>query len=189
MSDKNERWLTVIEVSQGKDGPYLGDLCTALSAEGSCYCLALMVHDSDVFLYNLDHCGNSLDGYNSCPEYFDKEQLSAEDVESQRHAPDELQPILPEGVGLDPIIRVLNDGWWRSYDEGKRGEDLANAWAERFYTDEGDRMSEFGRLLELNGKNRGYPFALWAESQDLRWQGFKAVRYAKKKSLFWIFGA
>src|SRR5258706_15869661 len=66
----NGRWITVIEAHFGLGGAlHLADLGRRLSSALSCYSLALFVHDDDLFLYNLDRDGQSLDGDNRCPPY------------------------------------------------------------------------------------------------------------------------
>src|SRR5712664_1890420 len=63
VSPQHGRWLTLIEAHYAiPDGPQLTDLGNRLSAALSCYALALFVHDDDLFLYNLDRGGQSLDG-------------------------------------------------------------------------------------------------------------------------------
>ena len=76
------RWLTLIETSLPVSGaPHLSEICSRLSSSLSCHALALIVHDDDVFFYNLDYKGKPLDGYNSYPQYFEQERVSEVDIE------------------------------------------------------------------------------------------------------------
>ncbi|MBI3866791.1 MAG: hypothetical protein HY290_33345 [Planctomycetia bacterium] len=99
VSPQNGDWLTLIEAHFALDGaPELARLATRFSMALSTYALALIVHDDDLFFYNLEHNGESLDGYNSCPQYFENTRLSETEVEEQRHAPDAFAPLLASSV-------------------------------------------------------------------------------------------
>src|SRR6266568_5835794 len=101
-SPLNGRWVTLIEAHFAlPDAPHLAGLGTRLSAALSCYALTLVVHDDDVFLYNLDYKGDALDGYNSNPQYFEKERVPEADIEQQRHTPEPFAALLPPGRTLD----------------------------------------------------------------------------------------
>ena len=76
VSSRHGDWLTVLEAHFAVHGaPQLSDLGSQLSAVLSCNAITLVVHDDDLFLYNLDRDGSSLDGYNSCPDYFESKRL------------------------------------------------------------------------------------------------------------------
>ena len=174
------RWLTVIEAhfalhSQGV--PHLSDLGNRLSAALSCYALALVVHDDDLFFYNLDRNGKSLDGYNSCPQYFEQERLPDTRIEEQRHTPEPFQPLLPPGCPLDELRALLNRGWWSAYDSGDLDENGVAQGDDDGFVFEGERMTAFGTLLQLHGDRGEYPYAGWGESPGIAWRGFVALRY------------
>jgi hypothetical protein len=85
VSPQKGDWLTIIEAHFAVNGaPNLADLGNRISAVLACYTLALIAHDDDLLLYNLDHEGEALDGYNSYPQYFERTRLSDEQVEEQR---------------------------------------------------------------------------------------------------------
>jgi len=176
------RWLTVIEAhfalhSQG--APQLSDLGNQLSAALSCYTLALLVHDDDLFFYNLDREGKSLDGYNSCPQYFEEERLPDAQIEEQRHTPEPFEALLPNGGSLDELQVLLNRGWWNAYDSGTLDEDGVAQGDDDAFVFEGERMTAFGTLLQLHGNQGGYPFAAWGEADGIAWREFVALRYKK----------
>jgi hypothetical protein len=177
------RWLTVIEAhfavhSQG--APRISDLGNRLSAALSCHALALIVHDDDLFFYNLDRDGESLDGYNSCPQYFEQDRLPDAQIEEQRHAPEPFQPLLPAGRSLEELRALLNRGWWNAYDSGKLGENGVAQGDVDGFVFEGERMTAFGTLLQLHGDQGKYPFAAWGESTNIAWPEFVALRYRKR---------
>jgi hypothetical protein len=103
------RWITLIETSLGvPNAPYLAELGTRLSSALSCYALALVVHDDDLFLYNLDYKGDALDGYNSFPQYFEEQRMAEADIEGQRHAPEPFAALLPSCRTLDELRSLLD---------------------------------------------------------------------------------
>ena len=174
------RWLTVIEAhfalhSQG--APHLSDLGNRLSAALSCYALALVVHDDDLFFYNLDRDGKSLDGYNSCPQYFEQERLPDAQIEEQRHAPEAFQPLLPPGRSLEELRALLNRGWWSAYDSGDLDENGVAQGDDDGFVFEGERMTAFGTFLHLHGDQGEYPYAGWGDSKGIAWPEFVALRY------------
>ncbi len=58
------------------------------------------MHDDDLFFYNLDCEGKSLDGYNSCPQYFEQERLPDAQIEEQRHSVEHLSHCCPLDILL-----------------------------------------------------------------------------------------
>jgi hypothetical protein len=106
-------WLTIIESVQGI---HIADLGQQLSKSLGTYALALVVHDDDLLFYNLEHRGISLDGYNSCPQYFENERLEEDKVEEQRHSVTPFTPLLPPGVTIGDLHSLLNRGWWNAHD-------------------------------------------------------------------------
>src|SRR5260221_8249804 len=97
VSPTHGRWVAVLEAHFAvKNAPWLPELAKPLSAALGTYTLALMVHDDDVLYYNFFHKGADLDGYNSNPQYFERERLSDESIAEQRHNPRQFAPIVPE---------------------------------------------------------------------------------------------
>lgn len=180
VSPQSGHWLTVIEAHFALRGaPHLSDLGNRLSARLSCYTLTLVVHDDDLFFYNLDCAGKSLDGYNSCPQYFEQERLPDAQIEEQRHTPEPFQPLLPAHRSLDELRSLLNRGWWNAYDSGNLDENGVARGDDDDFGFEGERMTAFGTLLQLHGDDGEYPFAAWGESATIRWPTFIALRYRK----------
>ncbi|OAI51269.1 hypothetical protein AYO44_05050 [Planctomycetaceae bacterium SCGC AG-212-F19] len=178
VSRMHGHWLTVIEAHFALSGaPHLADLGNRLSAALSCYALALVVHDDDLFFYNLDRDAKSLDGYNSCPQYFEQERLPDAKIEEQRHTPEPFQPLLPAGRSLEELRALLNRGWWNAYDSGNLDENGIAQGDDDGFVFEGERMSAFGTLLQLHGDQGEYPYAGWGESTSIAWPEFVALRY------------
>jgi hypothetical protein len=175
-------WLTVIEAhfalhSQG--APHLSDVGNQLSAALSCFALTLVVHDDDLFFYNLDRDGTPLDGYNSCPQYFERLRLADAQIEQQRHTTKPFQPLLPAGCELQELRSLLNRGWWNAYDSGRLDEHGVVRGKSDGFAFEGERMSAFGTLLQLHGNQGEYPYAAWGESDSIEWMEFVALRYRR----------
>jgi hypothetical protein len=171
------RWSTVIEASFAvDDAPWLGELSTALSSELSTHTLCLMVHDDDVLLMNLDRGGESLDGYNSNPQYFENARLSAAEIEEQRHAVTPFEPLLAPGRSLQELRQLLDAGWWEACNAGKLDADgvPAEPWP---FDSEAERMSRLADLLDVAGEGRPYPYADWMSSSAVRWREFVALQY------------
>lgn len=181
VSKAKGRWTTVIEGHFAvREAPWLSELAKQLSRELSTYAIALMVHDDDVLYYNLEHRGESLDGYNSCPQYFEEQRLSEEYIADQRHTPAAFMPILPEGVTVDRLKDILDRGWWSDHDDSALDEHGVQLDRSGRYVSERDRMIDLGRLLELNGPGATYPFTAWAESPGIPWSEYIAVAYTRR---------
>jgi hypothetical protein len=182
VSPLHGQWLTVIEAHFALRGaPQLADLAKRISKALTCYALALMVHDDDIFLYNLEYAGESLDGYNSCPQYFEQARLPEGRIAEQRHAPEPFQALLPPDRSLDELRSLLNRGWWNAYDSGKLDEHGVAMDEDDGFVFEGERMTVFATLLQLHGNKSEYPYAAWGESKKIHWPEFIAVRYRKRK--------
>jgi hypothetical protein len=111
VSELNGDWLTLIEAHFAlEDAPDLAGVGKRISEELSTYALALSVHDDDLFLYNLEHNGESLDGYNSCPQYFESRPLSKTELKAQRHSPEAFAPLLPSRRAMTDLKAVLDRG-------------------------------------------------------------------------------
>lgn len=175
-------WLTVIEAQfPPPTGPQLADLGKALSKELGCLALTLVVHDDDLFLYNLDRNGESLDGYNSCPQYFETERLSKPDVEAQRHSAEAFVPLLPDSATLSDLEDLLNQGWWSAHDTDRLDDDGIPLDDDESFVFEGERMTGFGQLLQLHGPTGTYPYASWAESPAIAWGTFVSLTYDSQR--------
>ena len=138
---KHGAWTPVIDLHSE---PWPGDICTELSRVCSSHVLCVMVHDDDVMLYNLDNCGESQDGYNSNPQYFEIERVPESEIQSQRHTPEPFVPLLPQGKTLKDLLTILNAGWWKAHDDGKlddNGVIIDEAWDACPYQTEGERMA------------------------------------------------
>lgn len=172
-------WLTLIEAHFALEGaPQLAELGKQISRDLSTYALALIVHDDDVLFYNLEHNGDSLDGYNSCPDYFGLEDDSDEPIEEQRHQPDAFAPLVSSPQTLSDLKVLLNRGWWNEHDGKKPEEDGSGADDEEGFVFEGERMTTIGTLLNLHGSPGEYPYAAWGEpSSKIAWPTFVAIRF------------
>jgi hypothetical protein len=178
VSPLSGRWITLIEAHFALcDAPQLAQLGTRLSEALSCHALALMVHDDDLFLYNLDHQGESLDGYNSCPQYFEQKRLPEADVEQQRHSPEPFEALVPTGRTLEELRALLGRGWWNAHDAGRLDKNGVPRGERDGFVFEGERMTAFGTLLQLHGGLGDYPYAAWGDGKGIDWPSFLAVRY------------
>ena len=178
VSWKPEHWSTLIEGCGSTAGaPFVSNLSAALGRRLSCYSLCLVVHDDDVFLYNLDHGDDPLDGYNSCPQYFETEPLSKEQIERDRHSPGAFSVLLPDPSTLPELEEVLNRGYWHAYSHGELDAD--GVPPDFGFVTEAERMERFGMLLEIAGPSKPYPYSAWAENPEIDWADFSVVYYAK----------
>jgi hypothetical protein len=183
VSPAHGRWVTIIEAHFALarlGAPHVSDLSNRLSAELSCYAIALVVHDDDLFFYNLDRDGRSLDGYDSCPQYFEQERLPDAKIEEQRHTPEPFQAILPAGRSVEELRALLNRGWWNRFDSCNLDENGVAQGDDDGFVFEGERMTAFGALLQLHGDQGEYPYAAWGESKAIAWPEFVALRYRKR---------
>lgn len=172
-------WVTVVEVDVAEPGnPGAADVGSALSRALQTYVLSLAVHDDDILFYNLDLNGDSLDGYNSFPPYFEQERIDEADIEAQRHAPEAFSPLLPSGVSIGDLLVLLQRGWWAAHDAGELDEDGVPNDIDDGFVFEGERMVALGNLLQLHGASSEYPFAAWAEAPESAWEDFKQITFA-----------
>lgn len=173
-------WSTIIESHSFVEGaPWLSELARSLSAALGNYTLSLMVHDDDVLFYNLCKDGLDLDGYNSNPQYFETARLSADSIGEQRHDPRPFAPLLPEGVNISELQTILDRGWWSACNAGRLDNDGVQPEDEPSFVFEGERMIAIGNLLQLHGRNDGYPFAGWADAPRLEWNKFHDLRFER----------
>jgi len=174
------RWITLIETSLGMpNAPHLAQLCTRLSSTLSCYALSLVVHDDDLFFYNLDYKGHALDGYNSFPQYFEEKRMTEADIDGQRHTPEPFAALLPSNRTLEELRSLLDRGWWHAHDNGRLDQDGVPVEDDDGFLFEGDRMTAFGTLLQLHGTSGPYPYAGWANDDGIHWPSFLAIRYRR----------
>jgi hypothetical protein len=183
LSTRGGPWLTVIEASFAVDGtPWLSELAVELGKRLDTYTLSLMVHDDDVLFYNLDRAGEPLDGYNSFPQYFEKERLSEREIEDQRHTPMVFRSLVADEGRLRRLQEVLDRGWWRAHDSGQLDDDGLPTDDDGFpLGSEGERMAEVGDVLGIPGDVTPYPYAEWLTSTAIDWRVFEFVAYARKR--------
>jgi hypothetical protein len=182
VSELNGDWLTLIEAHFAlEDAPDLAGVGKQISQALSTYALTLSVHDDDLFLYNLEHNGESLDGYNSCPQYFESRPLSKAELKAQLHSPEAFAPLLASRREMADLKALLDRGWWTAHDSGKLDRDGVEPDDDDGFVFEGERMIEFGTLLKLHGGDGQYPYAAWGES-PIAWPTFVALRYRPGKS-------
>lgn len=174
------RWSTILE-SHGfvENGPWLPELAKSLSAVLKTHTLALMVHDDDVLFYNLCLNGNDLDGYNSNPQYFEAARLPDIKIIEQRHDPQPFCDLIPDGTNLSEFQEILNRGWWSAYSGGRLDSDGVTRDDEPRFVFEGERMIAIGNLLQLHGRNEGYPFTGWADDPSIEWNKFHELQFQR----------
>lgn len=176
------RWTPVIDLHSE---PWTGEICTDLSRACSSYALGIMVHDDDVMLYNLDRNGSSQDGYNSNPQYFEKNRVSEAEIQSQRHTSEPFALLLAEGKPLEELLTILNAGWWQANDNGRLDDDgvmTDEDWDACPYQTEGERMTAFSTFPGLSGQSE-YPFTVWRENGNINWQDHKLLQFRSKPSV------
>lgn len=177
-------WTIVIE-AQFVEGVPLAGLGADLSRALDSYALTLNVHDDDLFLYDLDKSGKSLDGYNSCPQYFESDPLSEDFIESQRHTPEEFLPLLNSEHELAALRALLARGWWSAHDSGRLDENgvVLDDDRDDSFVFEGDRMTAFGTLLGLHGAQGEYPYAGWLDDDaKIQWRRFRSLTFLSHRS-------
>lgn len=182
VSDLQGDWLTIIQshLTGSKDKyPFLADVAQTLSEQLKCHTVSLLVHDDDVFLYNLYQNGSCLDGYDSNPQYFLKHRMSYEDAIKQLHSAEQWKPLMPSGKDIKHLEDLLNRGWWNAFRNHKLDSDGCEPSGGDGFTFEGERMNEFGSLLELHGSEGEYPFAEWGSNEKIKWSEFIAIHYTR----------
>jgi hypothetical protein len=173
------RWVPVIDIHAE---PWPSVICTELSLACSSHVLCIMVHDDDVMLYNLDRNGDSQDGYNSNPQYFENYRVPESEIQSQRHTPEPFSYLIPEGKNVEDLLTILNAGWWQAHDNGRLDDDGVMSdedWDSCPYQDEGERMTTFCSYLELAGGS-DYPFTYWRDNGTINWQDYMMHQFGKK---------
>lgn len=153
-------WSSIIELNVNVDNPiYLYDFAKKLSSRLNTYVLSFHLHDNDVLIYNLEHKGNSLDGYNSNYQYFLDEPASKKEIISQRHDVGQFLDLLPSNKNIESLNIILNEGFWDAFDNDDLDEDgLPND--DKYLINELDRLEKIGKYLEIFSSIE-YPFGDW----------------------------
>jgi len=162
ITERYNEWTTIIELNVNLEEPfYLYELVNELSAQLDTYALSFHLHDDDVLFYNLEYKGESLDGYNSMPQYFEKDPLPKNEIISQRHDTRKFSQILPNNKSIDGLTEILDRGYWQAFDNKDLDEDgIPND--EKYDIIEEDRLREIGRYLEIYTADN-FPYANWYE--------------------------
>lgn len=162
ITERHDRWTTVIELNVNLEEPfYLYELVNELSSKLKTYALSFHLHDDDVLYYNLDYCGESLDGYNSNVQYFENDPLPKDEIISQRHDTRKFSEILPDNKDTAGLTKILDRGYWHAFDNNDLDKDgIPND--EQYDTIEEDRLKELGQYLEIYTADN-FPFANWYE--------------------------
>ena len=160
ITERFDNWTTIVELNVYLDEPfYLYELANALSDKLGTYTLSLHLHDDDVLLYNLEHMGMSVDGYNSNVQYFENEPLSKTAIIAQRHEPEKFFEILPPNKSSDGLNEILNRGYWQAFDNDDLDADgIPND--DKYDAIEEDRLTEIAKYLEIFSAEN-FPFANW----------------------------
>jgi hypothetical protein len=160
ITERYNEWTTIIELNVNLEEPfYLYELVNELSAQLDTYALSFHLHDDDVLFYNLEYKGESLDGYNSMPQYFEKDPLPKNEIISQRHDTRKFSQILPNNKSIDGLTEILDRGYWQAFDNKDLDEDgIPND--EKYDIIEEDRLREIGRYLEIYTADN-FPYANW----------------------------
>jgi len=153
-------WTTILELNVNLNDPfYLYEIANAMSLRLKTYSLSLHLHDDDVIFYNLEHNGNSLDGYNSNVQYFENEPLKQIEIINQRHDAAKFLELLPSGKNIEGLNEILNRGYWNAFDNNDLDMDgIPND--EIYEVEEEQRLKEIGRYLEIYN-NVDFPYANW----------------------------
>ncbi|MBL7841552.1 MAG: hypothetical protein JNJ75_15520 [Cyclobacteriaceae bacterium] len=162
ITERYNQWTTIVELNVNLEEPfYLYELVNELSAKLSTYALSFHLHDDDVLLYNLERNGESLDGYNSMPQYFETDRLSKNEIISQRHNTKKFLEILPDSKTIDGLTKILDRGYWQAFDNNDLDEDgIPNDG--KYDTIEEERLKELGQYLEIYTA-KSFPYANWHE--------------------------
>jgi hypothetical protein len=181
LSSGQGRWLTIVDACAGmRSSPQIFEFGRRLSAILSTMAITFVLHDNSVFCYVLTSNGKIEDTYKSCPQWFGEKPLTKEEIERERHRPQMLALIMPQATTLNSVKQLLDKGWWNAYHTeqlDQSGWPTAQEPSNRI--DEDVRMTQLGTCLELNGPGAEYPYAAWAQAQNLPWQEFAAVRYQR----------
>ena len=77
-----ERILVFDQACESQDPSVLSALCAELSSRVGCTALGVLNHDDDVLMLMLFSGGRLLTDYNSCPGYFDGDELPPSEVDA-----------------------------------------------------------------------------------------------------------
>jgi hypothetical protein len=101
-------WTTLYEeLASQQDDSRIRQLTGGLSRDLRVAAIAFMVHDSDIACYWLYDNGQLLDHYNSCPDYFDEEDLGPEESQPSGGQPDVLVRYCRPRVQPNNIAAIL----------------------------------------------------------------------------------
>lgn len=172
-------WITLIEVAVNTESPvFLYEFANKLSERLQTYVLSFHLHDGDVVYYNLEHGGQSLDGYQSDCQYFLEEKAGPEYIIGQRHDPRHFAAILPTGKTVQGLNEILDQGYWNAFDNKDLDEE-GTPNDDKYYIDEESRLVDIGMYLEIFNDTE-YPFANWYEHADRLEQGTYYVLHANE---------
>ncbi len=155
-------WVSIVELNVRINNPfYLYDTTKGMSNLLNAYALSFHLHDSDVLYYNLDYCGENLDGYSSEPYYFLKKPLSREETALQRHNSAALVPILPIGKDIESLNSILSQGFWAAFDNNDLDE-YGLTISDKYFADPEDILFMIAKYLELYSKEE-FPLISFGE--------------------------
>jgi len=162
ITERYNEWTTIIELNVNLEEPfYLYELVNELSAKLGTYALSFHLHDDDVLFYNLEYNGESLDGYNSMPQYFENDPLAKNEIISQRHDTRKFSQILPNNKTIHGLTEILDRGYWQAFANNDLDKDgIPND--EKYDINEEDRLKDMGRYLEIYTADN-FPYANWYE--------------------------
>ncbi|HEX9058044.1 MAG TPA: hypothetical protein VF818_10990 [Ktedonobacterales bacterium] len=159
-------WTPVLELGNRADGL---DIELSRVLDGATV-VTTFVYGEGISGYRVARAGALVDRYTSDPTYFADEEVSAEDIESQRGHPERFADLFPANTPPADFARVvLLPGWWETYEADdaraasertatERQAGLPDTEEDEELVDEVDRMRCIALGLELWGPEE-YPFA------------------------------
>ena len=106
VSDSKNGWITVYdEQSEKQSTSELEHIAEQLSSKLDTHVFAFLLHDSDVFMYLLNHQGKRIDRFNSAPDYFGSVETSEDKTWAGNCA--KLLPLAKKGTTLAEMENVL----------------------------------------------------------------------------------
>jgi hypothetical protein len=88
--------------------------------------------------------------------------VEVNDILSQRHLPQPFSDVLPGPKNVDQLNAILNEGYWKAFDNRALDED--GIPADNYFVEEEDRLERVGKYLEIFSDIE-YPFANWYHNQ------------------------
>jgi hypothetical protein len=143
-------WIAVYPDESGQD-----DTCAiALAKRINTILLQLIVHDDDIFIYNLFRKGELLNEYSSKPDYF--EEVSEEERERLKPKLESFRDLISSARTLEKISRLLG----------------ATEKTPEFVL-EHERLSQFANLLGIHNTLTSYDYLMAGERAGVRdWKKF-----------------